>query len=173
MELTEAKRMARELMKEHGIGHWKLSWMDERHTAGTCQTEQWSRHPKASYGHIKLSRTFFEYFDVLEARDTILHEIAHALTDPKLPGHGRIWKAKARSIGAKGNQYVDARENAKPQYSLIGTCPQGHTVRLRSVGPISCKKCNDRLGGAHMFEITAAPEADSKWTAIQNFFLGV
>lgn len=173
MDLKEAKKMARELMYEHGVGHWKLSWMDERHTAGSCLTKKWSKRPSASYGHIKLSRVFFEYFDVLEARDTILHEIAHALTDPKLPGHGAVWRAKARAIGGKGAQYVAAREHAKPQYSMVGTCPQGHTVKLRTVAAISCKKCNDTLGGVHMFKITRAPKPDARITALQDLFLGV
>ena len=34
-----------------------------------------------------------------EIRDTVLHEIAHAIAGPEA-GHGPLWKATARRIGA-------------------------------------------------------------------------
>lgn len=173
MDLWEAKKMARELMREHGIGHWKLSWMDMRHTAGMCKTTHWHTKPSKSYGEIQLSKVFFVYFDVMEARDCILHEIAHALTHPGMPDHGNVWRNRARSIGGSGNQYVDRREHAQPQFDYIGTCPQGHTLRMRSVANVSCKKCNDHLGGDHPFTFTEAPKPKGWVTLLQDIFLGV
>lgn len=173
MELWSAKRMARELMIQHGVGHWKLGWMDERHTAGTCRTLRWHTDPRRSYGEIKLSRVFFEYFDVLEARDVILHEIAHALTDPREPGHGRIWRAKARAIGGKGAQYVDPREHVKPQYDWLGVCPQGHKIKVRTPAKISCRKCSKIPSEDHLFVWQEAKPANPLVTALQDLFLGV
>ncbi len=34
-----------------------------------------------------------------QVRDTVLHEIAHAIAGPEA-GHGPLWKATARRIGA-------------------------------------------------------------------------
>lgn len=173
MELREAKRMARELMREHGIGHWKLSWMDERHTAGTCQTYRWHKDIRRTSGHIRLSRVFFTYFDVLEARDTILHEIAHALTDPKLPGHGTEWRKTAQEIGGKGAKYVDPREHAKPQYQWMGVCPAGHKIYVRTKAKLSCHKCHKGYSDAHRFEWEEAPKPNPMVAFLQDIFLGV
>lgn len=173
VDLYEAKRMARELMYEHGVGHWKLSWMDMRHTAGMCKTTHWHTNPSRSDGEIQLSKIFFTYFDVMEARDCILHEIAHALTHPGLPDHGAVWRNRARSIGSSGNQYVDRREHVKPHYEFLGVCPQGHKLRMRTQAAVSCKKCNDSLGGVHMFKFTAVPEQGKLITWLQDIFLGV
>lgn len=173
MELREAKRMARELMHKHGIGHWSLRWMDERHTAGTCATTKWNPNPRKSRGVIKLSRVFMEYQDVLEARDTILHEIAHALTNPKFPDHGKQWRLKAQAIGGTGAQYVDRREHAKPQYGYIGTCPAGHKVELREPARVSCKKCSVVPSKDHLFTFSPAPKPNPLTVKLQDIFLGV
>lgn len=173
MELFEAKRMARELMRQHGIGHWSLGWMDERHTAGTCRTLRWNTNPHKSYGEIRLSRVFFTYFDVLEARDTILHEIAHALTDPKLSAHGREWRRKAQSIGGKGAQFVDPRLHVKPQYRYKGVCPKGHKIYVREIRKLSCNKCHKGPSNDHLFkfEEMTPPNPLVQW--LQDVFLGV
>lgn len=173
MELREAKRMARELMHEHGIGHWSLRWMDERHTAGTCATTKWHPNPHKSRGIIKLSRVFMEYQDVMEARDTILHEIAHALTNPKYAAHGKVWRLKAQEIGGSGAQYVDRREHAKPQYKYVGVCPAGHKIYLREKANVSCRKCSVEPSNAHRFVFHEKPKADSLLTTLQDIFLGV
>jgi hypothetical protein len=63
-----------------------------------------------------------------EVLDTILHEIAHALT----PGHhhDQVWKRVARSIGANGERcYSDSSHTYARMISLatwVGTCPAGH-----------------------------------------------
>lgn len=173
MDLWQAKRMARDLMHQHGIGHWKLKWMDERHTAGTCQTFKYHTNPRKSYGEIRLSRVFFEYFDVVEARDTILHEIAHALVHPSFPAHGSVWQAKARSIGGKGAQYVDRRLHAKPDYNYLGTCPAGHTVKVREKAKLSCAKCCKEASDDHLFVWSEIPRPNKLVQALQDLFLGV
>jgi SprT-like family len=40
-----------------------------------------------------------------EVRDTILHEVAHALAGPANTGHGPKWREMARRVGAKDNAH--------------------------------------------------------------------
>lgn len=173
MDIRDAKRMARELMHEHGIGHWKLGLMDERHIAGLCHTSKWNTNPHKSRGYIKLSRVFIAYMDVMEVRDTILHEIAHALTNPKFPAHGKMWRTKAQEIGGKGNKYVDRREHVKPQYKYVGVCPAGHKVYLNEAVRVSCRKCSVTPSKDHVFKLRELPPANPVITKLQDLLLGV
>ena len=52
-----------------------------------------------------------------EIRNTLLHEIAHALVGPG-HGHGPVWKAKAREIGCTGERC--GKMDAPSKYK--GTC---------------------------------------------------
>lgn len=84
--------LARWALAEHGLDArgWTFRWDKARRRAGQCR-----------YGpkEIGLSWPVFE----LEANrdralDTILHEVAHALTPGS--GHGRAWKLQAIALGA-------------------------------------------------------------------------
>jgi predicted SprT family Zn-dependent metalloprotease len=56
-----------------------------------------------------------------EIRDVILHEIAHALAGHKA-GHGPVWKAAARKVGAKPSRC--AAPSARPPAPIEGRCPK-------------------------------------------------
>lgn len=57
---------------------------------------------KYSVNSITISRIYFKdsLENMLNLRDTIRHEFAHAVS-PVSEGHGRIWKKNARILGAK------------------------------------------------------------------------
>ena len=87
-----------------------------------------------------------------EIRDTLLHEIAHALAGPS-NGHNHVWKRIARSIGCSGT--TTATEGKLDEASLPwkGTCPNGHTVH-RARAPqrdSSCNRCSPRYSTDHLF----------------------
>lgn len=90
MEIQEATTLALSLMVEHGLGEWKLVWSKSRRVFGRCIYRTRS---------IELSKPLVFRNPEAEVRDTILHEIAHALTPGA--GHGSRWKAVCRKIGAK------------------------------------------------------------------------
>jgi len=90
MNLHEAAQLARSLMAQHGLAGWRFSFDHARRRFGKCDYTN---------KVIMLSRplTFLNGID--EVRDTVLHEIAHALC-PK-DGHGPRWRATCRKIGAR------------------------------------------------------------------------
>src|SRR5262245_50285167 len=90
MELAAAENLARELMQRYGIGDWTFRFDRARRRFGSCC-------------HVRKTITLSAYLTHLnddeEVCDTILHEIAHALTPGD--GHGPRWRAVCRQIGAK------------------------------------------------------------------------
>lgn len=81
--------VARFLMDEHGLQN---VWLTFRHM--TCTLGQYSKRKN----RIQLSTYFIALKSYRIMVNTVLHEIAHALT----PGHGHdlIWKQKEKEIGA-------------------------------------------------------------------------
>ena len=135
MQLQDAKRIAIELMCQHGLldSGWYFEFDSAVRRAGCCNY---------CLKKISLSARLTEIRDEAFVRDTILHEIAHALVGYK-NGHNRIWKAKAKEIGCNGQRcYSDVRMDGK--YKI--TCPNGHTSsgHRKPKGRRSCAKCNPK-----------------------------
>ena len=82
--------MARRLMDEQGLTGWTLAFGEARKRLGACHF----RHHV-----IQISRTHALEGSEEQIRDTVLHEIAHAIAGHGA-GHGPLWKATARRIGA-------------------------------------------------------------------------
>ncbi|CAN5416765.1 hypothetical protein BH09PLA1_BH09PLA1_15130 [soil metagenome] len=105
MNLFEAKHLASDLMKRHGLLGWTFRFDHARRRFGSCQ-------PRRKI--ITLSRPLTLLNGLEQVRDTILHEIAHALT----PGdnHGAKWKQACRRIGARPTRcYTQDEVIAPPQ----------------------------------------------------------
>ena len=88
--LNEVAEMARGLMDEHGLTDWTLAFVEAKKRLGTC-----------NYSHraIRIGRSHALEGSDAQIRNTVLHEIAHAIAGPET-GHGPLWKATARRIGA-------------------------------------------------------------------------
>lgn len=73
--------------------------------------------------------------------NTVLHEIAHALTP--LEGHTNIWREKALSIGCDGKRCYSANEVIGIPKQYIGQCPgcYGEIKRHRRK-TLSCSRCS-------------------------------
>ena len=82
--------MARRLMDEHGLTGWTLAFVEAKRRLGDCHF----RHRV-----IRISRTHALEGSEEQIRDTVLHEIAHAIAGREA-GHGPLWKVTARRIGA-------------------------------------------------------------------------
>ena len=101
--LVEAAELARELMDEHGLQDWSFEFSSARRRLGECRERE------------KLIRVAIHHAvagDPRGIRDTILHEIAHALAGAK-SGHGPAWKAIARRIGATPKARAEESEEAR------------------------------------------------------------
>lgn len=145
MEVTKALAMGRSLMREHGLEGWRLVADRAKTRAGVCR-----------YGRrqIGISAPLTALHDEAEVRDTILHEIAHALVGPE-HGHDAVWRAKAIEIGSSGERCVSP-DAPRVAGDWLGRCPAGHE-RSRHRAPTrlaSCGRCSRTFDARHLFTWT-------------------
>jgi len=136
MNLYEAQHLARELMTKHGLVNWRFQFDHARRRFGSCRLRTRT---------ITLSRPLTLLNTIDEVRDTILHEIAHAVTPGD--GHGAKWKAACRAIGATPKRcYDDAAVVSPPRREapmVIGcaNCNWWADRRRRTRRKLICKLC--------------------------------
>ena len=141
MNLVDASRLARELMDQHGLEAWTFELDAAVRRAGMC-----------SYARrrISLSAPLARIHDERQVRDTILHEVAHALAGPRAK-HGPVWREVALRIGGSGGRCVDP---SAPSIDgpWAGSCPAGHrTTRFRRPpGIMACRSCGPRFALVHL-----------------------
>lgn len=133
MNVAKALRDARALLAVHGLRGWTVALDNGKRRAGACHYSKRT---------ITLSRYLTEMHSEDEVRNTILHEIAHALCPGQ--GHNHVWRRMCLSIGGNGKAYHNA---AVVQGRYEGTCPNGHkSYRHRMTRGVkagaSCGKCN-------------------------------
>lgn len=136
MDLAAARRRALELMREHGLADWRFRFDRARRRLGSC-----------SYADrtLSLSEPLTLLNDAAVIEDTLLHEIAHALTPGA--GHGPRWRAEARRLGATPRACVRADRVVVPaaRYALV--C-DGCGVRIaryrRPRARLVCRGCYER-----------------------------
>ncbi len=101
MNITEAKKLAKDTATENRLFGWKIFFSDTDKTCGV----HWPSH-KA----LEFSKPYFDLNTTDNCKDTILHEIAHALVGiehGRNHGHDEIWKAKCVELGAIPEACVD------------------------------------------------------------------
>lgn len=145
MDTAEARALARELMDEHGLGEWGFVFDHAKRRAGACRYQR---------RQISLSRPLTRLHDEEQVRDTVLHEIAHALAGPHA-GHGPAWRALARDLGATPERCMP-EDAARIPGAWVGTCAAGHTVdrHRRPARVMSCRQCSQRFDPAAIFTWT-------------------
>src|SRR5689334_16215777 len=140
MNLYEASHLAKDLMSQHGLSDWRFTFDHARRRFGKCDYTN---------RRITLSRPLTLLNGLDEVRDTILHEIAHALC-PK-DGHGPRWRATCRKIGARPLRcYTDASvvsppRRAAPYHFGCPTCNWWVERRRRSRRAYLCKLCRGKV----------------------------
>lgn len=114
MDLLTATTLAQDLMMQHGLTPlgWRPAWFRSARCFGRC-----SYYSK----QIMLSKPLVELNGIEEVRNTILHEIAHALT--KGAGHGPAWKAMCVRIGARPERCYKAERVVQPKMAWTSKCP--------------------------------------------------
>ena len=140
MELSGVRLLADRLLNEHELFEkgWSFSFDRAKRRAGSC---------KFSKKEITLARAYAEQEDFKEIKNTILHEIAHALVGPK-HGHNEIWRQKALEIGCDAERchYVIF---SKPKYKLtcINRCFEVARYRVNQnfLHSRICSKCKGIL----------------------------
>jgi len=127
-------------MREHGLAGWRFAFDHARRRFGCCNFTRKT---------ISLSRPLTLLNTEDEVRDTILHEIAHALT-PRA-GHGPAWRAMCVRIGAKPQRcYTEQQVVAPPRRPAplqIG-CPRCDwwvDRHRRVTRKLVCRKCRTTI----------------------------
>ena len=133
MDLQEASILAKKLMHQHNLDNWYFEFDRAKRRFGCCH-------------HMKRKITLSAYMTLLnnesEIKDTILHEIAHALCPPK-EGHGRVWKQTAQSIGCNATRCCSSEvKEADRRYEY--RCPHCNRIikrHKRTFSKIACGEC--------------------------------
>lgn len=140
MTKSEAAQFAIMKLKEHGLWEqgWRFGWNRRKRALGLCDYKKKS---------IFLSEHQFQIVNSDKMRDTILHEVAHALAGGRA-GHGPIWKAYCRSVGANPNRAYTATENeyiqmaAASKYVIkCSKCRNQWPANRRKKHPMNCYVC--------------------------------
>lgn len=144
MNIEDARKMALDLMFQHGLTSytkdWNFTFDDAVRRFGLCS--YWRRT-------ISLSRRLVERNDEAEVRNTILHEIAHALAGSKAK-HGPEWKRKAAEIGARPERCYDMAEVNTPDAPYQAICNQCSSAYKRfrvARRTLACSKCCREFNG--------------------------
>lgn len=101
MNVTQAQRLLREQLDKHELYHVDAK-MNGRLTRAFGRYKYNRLYNDRS---IELSIPLVEINDEERVMKTILHEIAHALTEGH--GHDRVWQAKLLEIGGDGKRCYD------------------------------------------------------------------
>lgn len=92
MSAADVEAFASQKMREYGLTErgWVFAWINTKRYMGRCDYRK---------KRIEISKQFLGVAPDYEMRDTVLHEIAHALT----PGHhhNKTWKRACKLVGAK------------------------------------------------------------------------
>jgi predicted SprT family Zn-dependent metalloprotease len=142
VQLCDAEKLAWELMQQHGlVPRWKFVFDRAIRRFGSCNERK---------RLITLSARLTEMNSEYQVRDTILHEIAHALAGVRA-GHGRKWRRVASIIGCNARScYGD--EVRQPPGKFVGQCPTcGYEVHRARRRRVSCGRCDRRFNAAHVF----------------------
>lgn len=139
-KLTEshARQIAQALIRKHKFG-WKFDFNNRVNAIGLCDYSKKTIFFSRKYLHVSKE----------QFRQTILHEIAHALT----PGHNHdeVWAAKAAEIGVKTPSTVaKGVTKVKGKWYMhcspcANTYPKDYHTRHHVIKRRVCHKCSGDL----------------------------
>lgn len=130
MELKKAEQLAIEKIKQY-CPEYTFKWDNARSRFGYCS---WKKKD------ISLSKGLILLNTEEQVLNTILHEIAHALTPHQY--HNRVWKKMAISIGCSGDRCYESSKVISPPKPYKGTCLNcGDEITAYKRTKGACKDC--------------------------------
>jgi len=149
MYKLRATQLALDLITQHLPSEWKFAWNKRKSALGVCNYTRKT---------IFLSEYFVARISDEEVKDTILHEIAHALAwiEYGHKGHGWQWKRVCVRIGAKPVRcHTGTVDNPNYRYKIKCECGQEHGRHRFNKAKIkqlqagwswfNCRKCGSRM----------------------------
>jgi len=134
MDLDHARNLATQMMSLYGLNDWTFEFNSSKRQLGVC---------KESKRRIELSSHYVFQNTEAHVKDTILHEIAHALVGVE-HGHNEIWKRMCRRVGCLPKACDSSA--ILPQGAWQARCPGCMTLFHRhrkpaNVAGMYCKRC--------------------------------
>ncbi len=153
MDAVKAGQLAMQLMEQHGLlaQGWRFAWGHGRRQLGSASIRRRVDRGTGRVQQIKtitLSRYLVALNGEDAVRDTILHEIAHALAGLD-HGHDDVWKAVCRRIGAEPQRLAGEDIQLAPaRYQITCThCQRSLGTRQRRMNPDRLSQCYCRHCG--------------------------
>ena len=135
MKLDEAKSLTLTLMSQHNLTEWSFKFDNAKRRFGSCDSR---------LKEITLSKHLVLINDENRVKNTILHEIAHALVGCK-HHHDNVWKQKALEIGCNGNRCYNSKDTVRVEGTYQAACSICghifHSFKLRKKQS-SCGLCS-------------------------------
>ena len=116
--------------QKHGLNDWIFRFDNSVTRAGVCKHAQ---------KLIAISNIHCLEHEAEDVWDTVLHEIAHALVDPKV-GHGPEWVKKAKELGCTAKVRSDEAVERTRYIQTCSTCKWGRRMQRR-VRNRKCGRC--------------------------------
>jgi predicted SprT family Zn-dependent metalloprotease len=132
VNLLQAENLALKLLKNYNLEDWEFKFDFAKRRFGCC-----SFHRKT----ISLSRYLTELNPEAVVKNTILHEIAHALVG-KTHNHDKVWKAQAVELGCDPKRCYSHEEVIIPSGKYTASCPKckrGFQAARRK--RVACREC--------------------------------
>ena len=144
-DLQALRRVAEDMIAAHLDASWTFAYDSAKRRAGACDYTR---------KRITVSRYLSARYDDETNRQTLLHEIAHALAGARA-AHGTAWKRTARAIGYTGG-VTHHGGTATELAPWVGTCPAGHVAyrHRRATRATSCAKCSRTFDERFLFTWT-------------------
>lgn len=139
MELELAERMAVDFLEAYELTDWTFKFNNSRRMLGIC---------KAGKKQIEMSAAYVFQNEEAHVRDTILHEIAHALVGVE-HGHDDVWKEMCRLVGCSPKACDNSAQ--LPAGTWQARCTNCLTLFNRHRKPVQlsgiyCKRCGPAKG---------------------------
>ncbi len=112
MEISQAIKMGEELLEKYDLEGWIIKMDGSKRRFGQCRS--WEKT-------ISLSKTLVELNSEERVKNTLLHEIAHALTKEER-GHGREWRKMALFLGIKPKATYSYDNTITPETPFTYIC---------------------------------------------------
>jgi predicted SprT family Zn-dependent metalloprotease len=133
----EFSLLVKNLMNQHGLfsSGWSYTYDTAKKRLGKCNY---------THKYLSFSTSFIDINTIEVMKDTVLHEIAHALAGYQA-AHGYEWQIKAKSIGAVPRTCIDDPRIIRPKgrYVFKCDCTEHYYHRSTVVGKrIQCNLCN-------------------------------